>query len=258
MIYLEAEIPEDVGYLIPIGDLHLGDKAFSKRSLEKLKGYVKWVKERSNARVILMGDIFNTATRVSKTSPFEQTEDEEEWAYKLFSPIKDKIICVIDGNHEWRLIDFANYSILNSFAKRLGIKYAGISAVVNFKINKRKRGTIGGVWREQYLIYAHHTRGGGALVGSKMNRVDKLRIMVANADVYLGAHNHQLGVMPVSVGIIDVRHKRVNYPKQWLVDCGSYLDWENSYAEKDQMPPVKLGSPRIRFDSLKHDCHISL
>lgn len=261
MIYLENEIPEQVGYLIAIGDLHLGDSSFSRRSLEKVKGYIKWIKDRPNARVILMGDIFNVATRVSKTQPFEESEtpdEQEETAYELFAPIKDKILCMLDGNHEWRLLDFANYSILNSFAKRLGVKYGGVSAVINIKVNKRRRGTKGGVWREQYLIYAHHTRGGGALVGSKMNRVDKLRLMIANADIYLGAHNHQLGSMPVSVGIINVRHKRIDYPKQWLIDCGSYLDWEGSYAERGQMPPAQLGSPRIRLDGYHHDVHVSL
>ena len=258
MIYLENEILEKVGYVIPIGDLHLGDKSFTKQSEEKLKGYIDWVKNRKEARIILMGDIFNTATRISKTPPFEQTDRIEEKAIELFSPVKDKIVVALDGNHEQRLIDFANYSIMNSFCRALNIKYGGISCVINFKVNRRNRKTKGGIWKQQYKFYAHHTCGGGGTVGGKMNRVDKLRQMIANADCYLGGHNHMLGVIPVSTGIIDAKEKRVFYPRQWLVDCGSYLEWENSYAEKGQLSPNKLGSPRIRLDGLKHDLHISL
>lgn len=259
MIYIENKIPEKVGYVIPIGDIHLGDKAFSKESENKLRGYIDWVKKEPGARVILMGDIFNTATRISPTQPFEQTADSEEWAVRLFEPIAEKIVVALDGNHEQRILDFANYSVMNSFCKQLKIPYGGISCVVNFKVRKVSRKEIKrGEFRQNYKFYCHHTTGGGATVGGKMNRVDKLRQMVANADVYLGAHNHMLGVVPVSTGIIDAMRKRVYYPKQWLVDCGSFLDWENSYAEKGQFPPNKLGSPRIRLDGLKHDVHISL
>jgi hypothetical protein len=46
----------------------------------------------------------------------------------------------------------------------------------------------------------------------------------------------------------------------WFVDCGSYLEWSNSYAEKGMLAPAKLGSPRIRFDGKEynHDVHVSL
>jgi hypothetical protein len=40
--------------------------------------------------------------------------------------------------------------------------------------------------------------------------------------------------------------------------CGGYLQYEDSYAERGMMRPVKLGSPRIRLDSYKHDLHVSL
>jgi len=259
MIYLEEEIPNKCGYIVPIGDCHIGDKAFSKHAENKLKGYIKWIQDRDNARVILMGDILNCATRISATDPWDQTEGQEEQAIELFTPIKDKIVVAIDGNHEQRLIKFANYRVTQSLCRALGVKYGGTSCVVNFKVRKYYRKEVKrGTWRQQYKFYAHHTTGGGATVGGKINRVDKLRQMVSNADVYLGAHNHMLGAIPVSTGIIDSSRKKIKYPKQWIVDCGSYLDWENSYAEQAQFPPNKLGSPRIRLNGLTHDIHVSL
>jgi len=38
MIYIENQIPEKVGYVIPMGDLHFSDKAFQNLSYKKLLG----------------------------------------------------------------------------------------------------------------------------------------------------------------------------------------------------------------------------
>jgi hypothetical protein len=254
MKYLEVEIPESVAYFIPIGDLHIGDVSFKKDGLKKLKGYLGWVKERPNARIFLNGDIFNAASRISKTSPFETDTTEYQQALDLFRPYKDQIIGATDGNHESRVLEMFGFSPMQSFCSELGIPYCGWSAVIRFKVGKRE----GKRYRQNYFVYAHHTTGGGGSIGGKLNRVTKLRDIVEGIDVYLGSHNHQLAVAPQDVFYPScqggVKKRRI-----WYVDCGSFLGWEGSYAEKGMMAPTKLGSPRIRFSGdLNHDVHVSL
>lgn len=253
MKYLEIAIPEKVGYLIPIGDLHIGDKSFKNGGENKLLGYLKWVKE-NNAKIFLMGDIFNCASRISKTSPFETNTDEFALAHEIFEPYQEYIIGIIDGNHEGRPRDMFGWSPAQSFARELKIPYCGWSAVIRLKVDKRQTGSF----RQNYFIYAHHTTGGGGSAGSGLNQVVKLRNIIEGVDVYMGAHNHKLIAFP----------QEVYYPSCsggikkrtiWHVDCGSYLGWEDSYAEKGMMAPSKLGSPRIRFaGGDKHDVHVSL
>lgn len=262
MNYTEVEIPEKFGYIVVISDLHLGDKGFTKKSEAKLKGYIDWVKERENARIILNGDIFNTATRISKTSPFEQLEDEEGKALRFFEPVKDKIVVAIEGNHESRLIDFANFSIIKSFCRKLDIFYGGYSCVINFKVWKRERdkNEKGGIWGQQYICYTHHTTGGGNTVGGKMNRIEKLEGLVSSCDFYVGSHNHQLGVIPLVTYSVNLRSRKSNKIEkkvQYLVDSGGYLEW-CGYPEKTMLRPTKLGSPRIRLDGIKRDIHVSI
>jgi len=48
---------EDCIYLIPISDTHIGDPLFNRK---KLEGYLKWVAERPNAYILLLGDVLNT------------------------------------------------------------------------------------------------------------------------------------------------------------------------------------------------------
>ncbi len=135
---------------------------------------------------------------------------------------------------------------------------------MGFKVGKRPKGSsrngknVEGESNQFYLGYFHHTTGGGATVGGKINRVDKMRQLMINADFYCGSHNHMLGAVPVAVPYFDKRLKNITLLKQILVDCGGYLEWNESYAEAKQLPPMKLGSPRIRLDGKTKDLHISL
>ena len=40
MKYLTCEVPESVAYIIPIGDVHIGDKAFKGEGERKLREYI--------------------------------------------------------------------------------------------------------------------------------------------------------------------------------------------------------------------------
>jgi len=258
---IRVDIDANEAYLVPIGDVHLGDHAFTKESERKLKGYIEWIRKTPNAVSIIMGDIFNTATRQSKTSPFDSISlrDEIRNAIRLFEPIKDKIIGVIDGNHEARAEDYMGYSPLIHFCDVLGLRYLRYSGVFKINVGFIKRNVYPGpTARISYIIYAHHTTGGGTTKGGRLNRVVKLSDIIINADIYLGAHNHDLIASPSERFVVDRRSGKVSRIRQVFVDCGSYLDWNNSYAEKKMYPPLKIGSPKIRLDGMKRDIHETL
>jgi len=259
MKYIEKSIPEDHGYLIPIGDIHWGDKSFQEYGKKKLQGYLDWVMERPNAFIFLMGDVYNVCSRQSKTTPFETDTSEYEEAINFFEPYKERILGAIDGNHEYRMYDEFGASPLSFFCRALGIPYCKYSAVIRFKVGKRKDPHAGNRYNQNYFIFAHHTTGGGTTIGGKMNRVAKERDMIEGCDVYLGAHNHQLGVVPQDIFYPSIQGGILKR-RIWFVDCGSFLEWQGSYAEKGMLAPAKLGSPRIRMSGKQddHDVHISL
>jgi len=255
MRYGECRIRADYGYVLPISDCHIGDAAFEDYGYSKLCENIEWVESEPNARVFLNGDILNVATRSSASSPMFQTRNlqgQVDLAVKLFKRIAEqkKIVGAIDGNHEDRLKDFVGYSPLSSLCHILDIPYYQYSAVISYMVGKGK-----GI---AYTMYHHHTSGGGATPGGKMNRVDKLRQLVCNCDCYIGSHNHQLGVIPVTTRVVDVIHKKITIQRQLLIDSGSYLGWDDSYAEAKMFPPVKIGSPRIRIDGKRRDTHVSV
>jgi len=251
---LEVRIPQDCAYIIPIGDVHWGDPHFKPKGLKKLKGYVDWVLEHPNSRIFLLGDLGTAATRNSKDSPFGFNVREFKELKDFLNPVRKQIIGAIDGNHEQRILDHTGHSPTESLCDSLSIPYCEWSAVVNFKVGSRPQSA--GFW-ENYDIYFHHTTGGSSLP-SALTRIIKLQDIVEGCDVYCGGHNHQL-VMGVKTTFKRVG-RGIENRKVHFVSCGSYLYYEDSYAEMKQFAPTKLGSPRIRLSGVrgKHDVHISI
>ncbi len=254
---VHLDIPQDHGYLIPIGDLHRGDKHLSAKGLTKLKGYLDWVMSKPNAYVFLMGDILNVASRGSKTNPFESMSgnDEYEKAVELFKPYASRIIGCITGNHEERMYKDYGFNPLQPFCKELNIPYCGYSAAIRVRVGRRKRAAT--QHQQVYWGFAHHGTGGGTL-GAALNRKMKLQEIVHGMDWYMAGHDHQLivGTRNVLMPKRDkIEHQRVHY-----IDTGSFLDWDGSYAEAAGMPISKQGAPRLRFDGREHhhDLHVSI
>lgn len=255
--FAEIKISADKAYCLPIGDIHWGDKAFKQRGKEKLKGNLDWLKEREgHAFGILMGDIYNVAGRNEKTSPFESDPEEYDEAVEFFRPYASLFKGGIRGNHENRMKNAYGFDPMKNFCKQLEIPYLGASALLRIQVGARPDQPTW-FWNTYYMA-VHHTTGGGGTLGNALNSVAKLEKVVSGCDVYAGGHNHQLvtGVrqsyVPTASG---PTFKKVHY-----VACGSYLDYQNSYAEDAMMSPGKLGSPRIRFNGLRdrHDVHISI
>lgn len=256
MQQVNIDIPEDHGYLVPLGDLHRGDRHLTTRGLNKLKGYLDWVKTRPNARLFLMGDILNVASRTSKTNPFESDSGEYQKAIDLFKPYAAQIVGAITGNHEQRMYRDYGFNPLAPFCSELGIPYLGYTAALRIRVGKRKGRSH--EYFQMYWGFAHHGTGGGGTLGAALNRKVKLQEIVHGMDFYMAGHDHQLiaGSRNVLLPKRDkIEHQRVHY-----IDTGSFLDWDGSYAEEAAMPIGKQGAPRLRFDgrSQNHDLHVSL
>ena len=253
-----ADIKEDHGYLIPIGDLHRGDKHLSTTGLAKLKGYLDWVMERPNAYVFLMGDILNTASRSSKTNPFESMSGDDEYqaSVDLFKPYAARIIGCITGNHENRMSKEFGFNPLKPFCNELGIPFCGFSACIKVRVGQRKESP--NQYEQVYWGYAHHGVGGGGTLGAALNKKVKLQEIVHCMDWYMAGHDHQL--ITASRNILRPYRDKIIHQRVHYVDTGSFLDWNGSYAEEAAMAIGKQGAPRLRFDGREyhHDLHVSI
>ena len=70
MRYLVKDLgPLEYAYIIPIGDIHIGDPNFNER---KFLDFRDWILQTPNTFVLLPGDVLNCATKNSKSDFYKE------------------------------------------------------------------------------------------------------------------------------------------------------------------------------------------
>src|SRR5574344_1352154 len=119
-----------------------------------IQGLIEHIRATENAYCILGGDLMDTAisssigdTYGASIQPMEQLKT----CVKLFEPIKDKILCILPGNHENRVYKSDGIDMTALMAAQLGLseRYTDTTALlfVRFGLNNKGRKVC-------YTIYA--------------------------------------------------------------------------------------------------------
>lgn len=263
MRLIERTDKRNAAYLLPLGDVHAGAREVD---YEKFEGYINWAK-REKALIFLMGDMFDTVVMGGVSSPWDacmNLREAKKYLRDRLSPVKHLILGGIIGNHEMRLVRYANADLMEDLCDDLGVPYAKFSAVLRLNIGHSLVNHVDGGKTESsrihYVVYAHHTTGGGGTPGGKLNRVYKLSDIFEGADLLLGAHSHMQVAAPVDKFRLHVSAAgkcTLSADKMFLANSGSFLKWDESYAEEKMLSPSHCGCPRIRLDGVKKDIHIS-
>jgi predicted phosphodiesterase len=249
-----VELPSEYEclYLIPISDTHIGDANFDEVKLLK---YIEWVKQTENARVILCGDIMNTATKESVSDTYSEVMnpmDQLRYATKIFEPIKDKIIGVCGGNHEARIYKATSIDTAEMLAQNLGVFYRQEGLFLKIKVGKRTQDGK----KQSYIVYATHGFGGGKKMGGKANSLQSLSQIVL-ADVYVVGHTHTLQAFQDIFLVPDSHNNNIMEVKRTYCNAASFLKW-GGYGETQGYIPSKLGTVRLRLDGRRKDVHVSI
>jgi len=108
----------------------------------------------------------------------------------------------------------------------LDVEYSKYSAVLRFRIGTHhvKEKIHPSV---EYVFFLHHTTGGGATLGGKLNRVQKLSDVFEGADCYVGGHNHSKALGEQEVATISKNGRgeaTLKYKRIMFVDSGSFFN----------------------------------
>jgi predicted phosphodiesterase len=234
-----------------MADLHIGDNNCDYKSILER---IEYIKNTPNAYCILDGDLMDTAiassigdTYGANLQPMEQLKH----CVKIFEPIKDKILCVLPGNHENRVYKSDGLDITEIMCAQLGMpeKYSPTTAVLFIRFGKQTHTHYG---RPQlYTAYVTHGSGGGRKEGGKVNRLADLASIV-DADIYIHAHTHLPIVFKNSFFRVCSSNSSVALVDKLFVNTAASLNY-GGYGDKQGFKPASKQSPVIYLDGRKHD-----
>lgn len=233
--------------IIPIADVHIGDKL---SNLKLLKEALQRIKDEPNTFTIINGDLCNMALKNSKSdvysddlSPMEQVLKATE----LLEGIKNKILVISTGNHEDRTTKETNIDVTRLIAKQLGIedRYANTWWYLYLTLGKDIKGRP-----ITYGITGVHGYGGGRKSGGKINRLEDMSQVVI-ADLYLMSHTHKPISTKNCIYIPYYQSKALSKQEMYYLMTNSFLESDGGYAEKMGFPPSNTSITEAHLSGVK-------
>lgn len=240
MYQVTVEVPDEDFRIVVMSDLHIGTKSFREdmwlEQLEELK--------KPNTYWISLGDIVEGRVHgdnkmfdiYNTTMPLGE---QYHYFFDSVRPYVDKCLGMVMGNHEHSHISRFDINPVKDFCVINKIQYLGYVSIINL-VNKKG----------ECSILAMHGAGGGAKIGSGMNRMNDYAKHF-HSDITLMGHHHKPGIS------IDAHYKRNEHNKlephpRYNIMVGSLMDGYkegvDTYAERYMMAPVICSYTVLHFD----------
>ena len=243
--------------IYPIADVHLGAMEHAEK---EWRDFLKRV-ESENAYLILDGDLLNNGIRSCKfVNPFEETirpRDAKRRMVEYLSPIKDRILCVVSGNHERRTYKDDDQDLTYDICTKLNIEhlYRENLAFMRLRCGVRKVKNVERT-RSCYAFVVTHGTGGGIYTGAAVNRNERFGNIFDNLDCLVVGHSHKGIVTKPSKIVIDTSNGMVYQRHYTSVSCVSWLNY-GGYAARGMLLPAYSCDPQIITLSSKREKKIT-
>ena len=179
-------------------------------------------------------------------------------AVGLFSPIKEKILCITHGNHENRTYKKEGINLSALMAAQLGLedKYTSTSAVMFIRFgaesrNRKEHNGSGLVRKVCYTIYALHGSGGGRKEGAKAIRLADMASII-DCDCYIHSHTHLPMIMKQAYHRIDDKNSVVSLVDKLFVNTAANLNY-GGYGEAGEFKPSSKETPVIYMSGTRKE-----
>jgi hypothetical protein len=225
-----------------IGDFHIGSVGFKETELRTI---VSKIKRDPLAKVIVMGDLCDSITPLdrrydssSKDENYATVQEQYLGIKNILEPIKDKILVILQGNHDEVIWDKAELNIPELMAIDFKTKYADDFALVTAKIGNAT-----------HRIVATHGSGGARSFGGHFDRIKKVTdIFEFTPDIVAMGHFHR--VDSVVHCVLDENLKPKN---KFLGFTGGflqgYVNGGKTYVSKVLMQPLPIGCIMFELNS---------
>ena len=245
---LEVRPNKKYSEVIFCGDWHYGARECDVDRIKRMLDYCL----KTKTYIFLMGDLIESGLKNSVgASVYRQIHNPQKQMEKVISflePLAEKklILGILEGNHERRIEKETGISITKIISNFLHVPYLRSACWNLWKVGK-----------ESYTIYALHGSSGSRFIYTKLKALVDISHSF-NADLMAMGHVHEIDDDSQIVQEVDKTRKIVIENKKFLILTGHYLRYDNSYVQEKGYPISKMGSPKIKFFSEKHDIHTSM
>ena len=237
-------IERDAIRVVMVADVHLGA---IEHNAKKWADFIKWVQDNPDVYVCLGGDLVNNGIRSSVGNPFDEAmrpADQKRVMVDHLRPIKDRILCAVSGNHEYRSTRDADTDITYDIMSKLDLEdyYRPNVAYIVLRLGKRYKGS--GKSKTSWNIVVTHGANNGMLAGSGINSQERFLGGLDGIDILFTGHTHRPSVVPAVRAAIDTRNGVITYHKQYMVSTASWMDY-GGYAARKMLKPLPAGEPPV-------------
>lgn len=227
-----------------ISDVHFGALEHMER---EWKQFIQTVRDDPNLYLILGGDLINNNTRSSVGSPWDDTirpREQKRQMVEFLTPIKDRILCCVSGNHERRSLKDADDDPTYDIMSKLDLEdvYRQNAAFMKLQLGQRSNEPNKG--SATYTFAVTHGAGGGIYTGATVNRNERWGNVIEGVDCLIVGHTHKGTVSKPSKIVFDKQNNLVTMKDYLVVSC---VAWQNygSYAMQKMLLPAMTGKPQI-------------
>lgn len=213
-----------------IADVHIGAKECD------LDGFRAFISERvapdPDAYICLVGDILNNGIRDSVTNVYEETmppSAQVETAVEILTPVKDKILGAVGGNHEYRSKRAVDWDPMFQAMTLLGIPelYRQNMAFIRVVLER-------GVTRDHYALLLAH--------GSSDAKRQRFDAVIEGVDAVITGHVHR-GAVQRPCRIVFTNRNTITVRPHISLVCESWLKY-GGYASRGLLLPHETANPQ--------------
>ena len=240
--------------IIPISDVHRGNPLFSVKHLDRTLDMIASDEE---IYTILNGDLCEAALKTSKGEIYHQVgspQEQRDWMIDRLTPIRQKILGMTMGNHEYRIYKETGIDICKDIAKALNVPYRAEGIILKIMFGSGNNRTPKRPYT--YWGYATHGYGGARTKSAKAVKAERAGHWIPKMDFIIMSHDHTVNVAPDVCLMTDPRTRvdketgfmvgKVVAHRRMLVKSNAYLKW-GGYSEMGGFPPVDLEAPIIKL-----------
>lgn len=223
--------------IYPLMYLHIGDK---KTDISLFRKFIKYILEQPNRFITIQGDLMNNATKSNISNVYEETmnpQEQKKWLIHELRCVKDRILCIVPGNHEQRSTKDVDNHPLEDLAIALDIDnlYRPDGAFLKIAFGKGKNGK-----RIAYTLCCIHGYGGGAKSGGAVNRAEDFLYSLEGVDILIMGHVHKKLAGKPSRTCIDPYNNYVTQRDTLWVIAAPWQEY-GGYAFRKMLRPSTKG-----------------